>query len=1100
LRGLRGLFITTNIDEHFDKKFHSSRIITHKDGFDPSDIVDSKLYHIHGSIADWSTVIITVKDYFERYNDDRFKFFLQKIFEEKTVLFVGYGMNEFEVLDFLITKSVKSLSTSPKHFILLPYYRGEDNILEFEEHYFLQMGISVIPYMKDEKGYGQLFDVIKNWNREIILQSDFLDDNYEKLKNAANNYTPLIEVEIFQLIKNEKNLEFEFFRQLSKSQNPVPWFQPLIHNGFFTPQNNPSTTEGFGSYWNVMAVLEKIAKLNLINPVEEITKKIIGIIDPIIDYRDEKKGRIENNLTDRHIVRIIFLLPLDSISTNHLNFIDICLHSYHEQVLLVSEFEEMVIPRLLENKNNELLLKILALILGFEKSEIPTFEEYYSILGRYYLQIVLEKFTEKIIKNCGMSAIDIAINKIEIIVGEDPSQFNKVWLSSINNRNEEDNEFEVKERYDVQLTHFIWNGFKILGPIQIRNRVTELLSKGHPIFKRIAICSIDEYYIELNDLFWKLDRNPLDENGLEHELFELLNHHCKEFSDEQINIVIEWIETRSYYEDDQEEYLAYKKKEWLSALLPTDNQQVGILFAKYQSINPAELHHPGQRITFEHFPDSTSQISKEDLLDKPNGEIVHYLNHFNDDEHTFGKISTHLLGEVFRACVIENPQKFVQDLGPFLDLKRMYQYELFLGLSEAWRKENNFNWTNIFRFINSIIKPDEFWIEVCIDGEFNYRDWIISQIAGLIEEGTKNKSHTFGLELLPEAEKILLHLAQKTESDLSDGGDLVTSVVNSNKGRIYSAILSYSWCFARQNPQNTEILWPEKIRDEFEKRLDPSIEPSVEFSVTLGEYLPYLCSLDKEWVLNNINRIFPLDNEIHWNAAFTAYLFYSKVYKKIYDLLKENGHYSKAIITKFKDPHINENLVHHICIGYLEGFENIDNEHSLIFQLLKVWNIEQIIELIRYLKWNSRRLTPEKRQMILPLWEKINSKIAPEEKNSDNIRILSELNNWICIIDDLSDELCERLKISAKYVKSHEFKFIEELIRHSVSKPRCAGEIYLSMIEAGNYFDYQQENIIKFVSILYEKGEKKIADVICNHYLNVGFDFLRPIYEQYKDK
>ncbi|GAJ01275.1 unnamed protein product, partial [marine sediment metagenome] len=49
LYGLRGLFITTNADKCFDKKFEQMQIVYKEENFTPSDIDRSKLYHIHGS-------------------------------------------------------------------------------------------------------------------------------------------------------------------------------------------------------------------------------------------------------------------------------------------------------------------------------------------------------------------------------------------------------------------------------------------------------------------------------------------------------------------------------------------------------------------------------------------------------------------------------------------------------------------------------------------------------------------------------------------------------------------------------------------------------------------------------------------------------------------------------------------------------------------------------------------------------------------------------------------------------------------------------------------------------------------------------------------
>jgi len=1099
LFGLRGVFITTNIDVHFDQKFHPSRIVIQKGDFDPEKIESFKLYHVHGSISDFPSVILTVKQYIERYKDDKqFKAFLNRIFDGKVVLFIGYGLNEFEILDFLITSSGMSVSEEPKHFILLPYYRGQDTILEWDVHYFSQMGIAVIPYSKDDKGYAQLLDVIKSWKSEILYQSHFLHDKFEKLKMAANNYDPIIEGETLQLIKNDKPLENEFFRQLSKTDNPYPWVKPLKSNGYFNPSNNPVPSAEYGLYWNIMGVLENVAKSNNIQPTNEITDEIVIIIDSITDYKDEKGQRIKNILTDRLLIRVIFLLPLKEINEHYLDFIRICMHTYHERILIAGEIGESVIPRLLENNDKHLLIKLLDILFDFEKTSTPTFEQYPSVLGQYYLSVVLEKYSEKIIRLCELEAIDITLQKIDSIVADDQRQFYEVWIPSIKN------EDEFKERYDSQLIHFIWKGFKILGPIKIKKRINELLKKEHPIFKRIAICAIDENFNDLQDLFWEWGVNPLDEYHLKRELYEFLNNHCQDFSQKELKKIVNWIETKSYHEDRlsadtnvEQKYLAKCKKEWLLSLLPRNDPDILALYKKYDSINPVEIQNPGRSIVIGHFSESVSPITKEDLLEKNNLEIVQYLNNFKDDEKGWGKVSAHSLCAVFRMCITENPQKFVQDLDPFFNLKRPYQHELFLGLTEAWRAGNNFKWDGIFRFINSIIKSKEFWEEIYVEGTSNYRNWIISRIAVLIEEGTKEDSHLFELELLPEAENILLHLARDSESDLYNMGELVTSVLNSKKGIILSAMINYSLCFARHYRKDVEKRWIESIEKDFEKRLNPVIEPSVEFSVILGQYLTNLCYLDREWVKTNINRIFSKENEVHWNAAFTGYLFYSNWYADIYKLLMLNGHYSKALDTEFKDPNINERLIQHICIGYLEGLENLDDEDSLIHHVLDTWKSKQIIELIHFLSWYGQKITPEKRHTILPLWRIIFSRSSQNEKDSENTNILSELNEWISLTDELDDESCSWLKISVRYIKPYEFNFIKQLIRHSEKRPKCAGEIYLSMIEMRQFLDFQDtEDILKFVTILYDKKEKNLADAICNRFLEVGIDFLKPVYEQ----
>lgn len=1099
--GLRGLFITTNIDKHFDGNFIGSQIVFRQGSFNSNTIDRTKLYHIHGSISEKTSLILTAKEYLDRYsNDIDFRLFLKKIFTDNVVLFIGYGFNEYEVLDFLVTKSGISVPESPKNFILRPYYSGEETLLEFEEHYFAQLGVRVIPFNKDERGHVQLFYIIKEWKTEIIQTSPVLLNTFEELRGAANDYNPKEESRILQLI-TEEPFKLEFLRQLSQSGNPAPWLKPLMDEGYFIPKNYPPASQGYSEFLAQMAVLENIAKINSQHPSKNVTEDLITTINKIIDYKDENNKRIENDWIDRYIIKIIFLLPLDFIDDYYFDHLKRCLESNYDPILISGEIKETLIPKLIENNAENHLLKTLAIILEFKKREPPIFEQYTLLIDHYCLEEVFKKYTGDIIRICGLNAVNIALQKIENVVSIDPSQFHEIWIPSINEEDRED-------RYDSLLVHFIWAGFSILGPSQIREKIKELLIKEHPIFKRIGICAIDHNYSTLKDLFWGLTYNPLDEYHVRFELYDFLENHAKEFSKDEINTIIQWIESKSYREDrlslnpkETEVYLAHLKKEWLSAILESDDSDVKKLFAEYHKIYPREIERPEKRMNMRYLSKTVSPITKENLLQKTNTDIIQFLNNFKEEDPHWGNVSSRALCDVFRESIVESPQRFAENLRSFVNLKRSYQYGLLIGLTEAWRADKDFKWDDIFGFINKIIESDSFWNEIFHESRSNYRNWIISQIADLIEEGTNRDNHLFDLTLLPQAEKILLTLARRSNEDLFDMGDLVTSVLNSSKGKIYSAMLNYSLCDARHYRKDTDSRWNEPIKEEFTLRLDPQIEPSVEFSLTLGKFLTNLCYLDKQWVKENINKIFPKENETHWKAAFIGYLFYSgTVYVKIYNLLKANGHYSKALNTEFKDPHIPEHLVQQICIGYMEGLENLDDEASLINQMLNIWNSVHIKELIRFLKWFNKDSTQEKKQKVIDLWRVIILKTSPDLENTENIEILSELNGWISLIDVLDEESCGWLMLSAKYVRSHHFDFIEQLIQHTASTPKYTGEIFLSMLSGGRFFEYRKEDITRFVTILSDKGEKGIAIKICNRYLEVGLDFLIPVLKCNLDK
>ena len=183
--GIPALFISTNADTHLHKKFDEnlnlSTILYKCKDFDPENLVISKIYQIHGTILDTDSLIFTVPAYIELYNNKNFRDFLNKIFTDFVVLFVGYGLGEFEVIDFLISKNGSHSIESEKNFILLLFFQNEENILEFQRYYHKPLGIKVIPYAIDENGYDQLFNVLKYWNEKISSETPVIIELNEVL-------------------------------------------------------------------------------------------------------------------------------------------------------------------------------------------------------------------------------------------------------------------------------------------------------------------------------------------------------------------------------------------------------------------------------------------------------------------------------------------------------------------------------------------------------------------------------------------------------------------------------------------------------------------------------------------------------------------------------------------------------------------------------------------------------------------------------------------------------------------------------------------------------------------------------------------------------
>lgn len=202
LYSFNAVYVTTNYDDYLDKVAKKSivkptsiaqtstalnaaekeipqgTIIHSKEQMLISNLSNGNIIHLHGSIHDEGSTIVTIVDYMKHYeHGSRPAILLEEIFNAYTVLFVGYGMEEYEILEFMINKS-RTSKGEVKHFMLYPVFRREINLLDFHRKYYIDLGIQLVPYPIDENGYEHLASVVNEWAKQIgpVSQSqDFLE-------------------------------------------------------------------------------------------------------------------------------------------------------------------------------------------------------------------------------------------------------------------------------------------------------------------------------------------------------------------------------------------------------------------------------------------------------------------------------------------------------------------------------------------------------------------------------------------------------------------------------------------------------------------------------------------------------------------------------------------------------------------------------------------------------------------------------------------------------------------------------------------------------------------------------------------------------------
>lgn len=940
--------------------------------------------------------------------------------------------------------------------------------------------------------------------RDISLFTDIWE-RYENIlfKLIGNYYNLLSRVDILleketpteEIIKTLPNLfktkalEQYFFTHLDKPN----WLKPLKDAGFFNPENNPSRIKSQDDqsyrypYWNALNYIEKIIK-----KVEGNTEinSIVEIVDSVIDYKENEK-RIENFGTDYKIFKIISNLPSAEITKKHILFINEILVSNSNNILISSDIGKLFIHKLIKDNQKERLVELIDIITEFRVNEKSKYDKVSSLIEEYWFAEIIKKNSIAISDYCPLEVSELIIKRMYIIKKKDKNSFNIVCIPII--RNNPQNNFS--DKYEAQLVKLLVVCLNKIDVDKLKGIIDLLIKKGE-IFKRIAIYTINLKFNDLNYILWQLQDNPLDDYELKHEFYELLKDNTAILTDSQIEQVIKWIEEKDYFlpndfktDEEKEKFLAYKKKEWYHTLLESGNLKIESKYKEYNEKNDSPIEHPGFNIWSESWCGEISPLQEIELSSMSVDKIIKELTNFKEVQG-MKRPTKQGLADVFEKVISQYPAKFSKNMDSFEKVPTIYLYSLIRGFTLAWQNKKSFDWKNVLDFIKNILGTTDFWEET-FDNTFNYRNWFISEVTNLIEEGTKADENSFDKSLLPITKEILLILTKHEIYSKPTTEDYVSHTLNSVEGKLLHSMMNYS---LRKYRIKDNKIFDEDIKKYFEEKINERKFP--EIYTLLGQYLPQFNTLDAQWIKNNFNKIFSKENEKLFCPAIAGYMFNPTVYKIFYLLMKKNDQYVKLIENWDNNTNqINEDLTRHLCLGFVEGWETIDEKHSLISQLLK--NKESFTEVIRFFWVFRKKIKNEHKPKIKELWKYI-FETTKEDNNYKDIS--GKLLEWLNIFDYIDEDMFGWVKKGAKTIKHSDTLFlIDHLLNFAEEQPNEIGQIYLIVVSNIDILPtYKKEDIQRLIEMLYSKKEKILADQICIKYGENNIHFLRDIYDKYQ--
>lgn len=359
----------------------------------------------------------------------------------------------------------------------------------------------------------------------------------------------------------------------------------------------------------------------------------------------------------------------------------------------------------------------------------------------------------------------------------------------------------------------------------------------------------------------------------------------------------------------------------------------------------------------------------------------------------------------------------------------------------------------------------------------------MGEMAGLIEEGTRDDGHAFDVALMSDAKEILLKIGENTRGTSSTTDDPIMIALNTSKGKLLSALLNASLRIARAKPEGG---WDTQLKSFFEKEMTES--PSVELHTILGMHTMNFMYLDKKWVLDNATSIFNKKNEMFWFGAMTGYL-QTRPSKELYQILKTNGDYEKALGYESKGREFVEHFLLHICLAYFNDWESLDSKEDLIS---KIANRADLVQEIVGVCLRFKDLKNEHKLKIRRLWGRL------FESNKENKNNLGVLVRWLRLFDEIDDDMFSWSIEGVKYMEENDAYWLIEAMEKLVeTEPSKVGALFLIMLEnSKGILAYQEDKIYEIVEKLYGKGEKDAANKICNSYGEKNIHFLRTLYDK----
>ena len=1111
-------FVTTNFDTELDKKPPAvSWMMNGEDAsisepqqlptpiYKPNEIDVSSLdkkntvIHVHGSIHDQDSMVLTTSDYLTRYyghrfegtekGENRFLTFLQQLFKSRNVLFIGYGLEELEILEYVIPKgSDKQLATDneePRHYVLMGFFSYQLHIANTMKSYFKSLGISLLPYSRDEQDWDSLIDVINYLNetlprgKQLVLTERLDMANLLPISITTTAFTSNEAEFINRMTLDMKRATWGF--KLLSERLPTEldrYFNLLNENGLLMPDSNQEIIPSGPA----LKYLEAVAIISDKSNKPELAGKIMDIVRTVSTKGEFEIRKSTNRYASYLFAKIIGAVPISAVDMEDIELLPIWLDNELDNGGTAREISEGILSRTL-NENTADSLKMACRIL-YHCTDVKWVSEYgmndkylrpVTVIKDYWLGELLKRHIPDFGEKAANETAKILIDRLKEISYPEktkkPSSYSNVIRPAIEKHVQ-------NRRHAGPFDHFV-EGLRDVLSLWIKRDpelacdfVKELMNDEAGIIRRIVIHALNQHWSVLKEMYLSMLSVELFQPEYLHEMYELLSARFAEMTDERKGAtldVIRNLSTPDYIEEEvRGQWLKSKQLQWLSAIANKGDDSVDKWYAELnadKSISKVPSHPDFSYYSESGFlPDTSPYTVQEILYFDEQGTLVDKLNEFKETNNWKGP-TKYGLTNTLAETVKENPKVFINAITDFISADYPYQYGIINGFKQLWdtNKENQAKdidwdaaWEKLIGFFEIILTDEDIWQKT--EGEDIHRtptrNWIPPIIAEFLNAGTRADNHSYPATLLSRARKLIILMLEKIDPETDAGEDAINQAINSAKGKVIEALFNHTLRECRVNDKEAEehhTIWAE-LRPIFDKELDKCRGTNFEFSALAGNYLIYLDYISHEWLQENFQRIFSKEYSENFLCAMNG-LVYAQMSQPVYSMLADTDILDRALRTELKGIHTREGLLERIALAYLWESEILNGPRfTYLFELACLDDLENISNFFHSV--DSRDLKPEQVDRIIAFF---NHAIDWSQSLDETpAKLLSSLSMIICHLKPLDNDDLKRLIFVTPYIGYNANTFLEELERLAENHMADVCEIFRKLADTYHpSYDYQ---------------------------------------------